>query len=242
MQPAAIASYAAAFASVPYASVAIDNFLGPERFAALQRVFSTEGQFEEKHFLWGWVNGRTNGSEEAVPADVWHAAPDAHRASSEAMFIRARPEYRIGQGIVTQLKFMELLRSADFMSFLEAVTGIRPATLTCAMARIFVGGQYIRPHGDFRSDRDLCGVFYASAEWQPSFGGRFRHRGPGSLIVPVEPWPNRLLLFQPRADCEHDVEPIAVAPAQWQRWAYTLWFGTPLAEKPQPGSAPVQSQ
>src|ERR1700737_4485050 len=59
LQPAAIASYAAAYASVPYASVAIDNFLTPAKFTALQRVFSVEGQFAEKHFLWGWVNGRT---------------------------------------------------------------------------------------------------------------------------------------------------------------------------------------
>jgi len=225
LHPAAIASYAAAFASVPYASVAIDNFLRPEKFAALQRVFAVEGRFEEQHFLWGWVHKRT--SEEPVSAEVWHAAPDAHRASAEAMFAGAKPEYRVGPGIIAQVKFMELLRSADFMSFLEALTRIRPATLTCMMVRIFTGGQYIRPHNDFRSDREVCAVFYASPEWQPSFGGRFRHRGPGPEIVPVEPWPNRLLVFQPRADCEHDVEPITAAAARWERWAYTLWFGTP---------------
>ena len=67
LQPSAMASYAAAFASVPYASVAIDNFLRPEKFAALQRVFSVEGQFEEKHFLWGWVNGRTEGQRKQFP-------------------------------------------------------------------------------------------------------------------------------------------------------------------------------
>jgi hypothetical protein len=229
LHPAAIASYAAAFVSVPYTSVAIDNFLKPEKFTALQRVFSIEGQFEEKHFFWGWVNGRTKGAEEAVSAEVWHAAPDAHRASVESMFAGARPDYCLGQGIITHVKFIELLRSVEFMSFLEAMTGIRPATLTCVMARIFVGGQYIRPHHDFRSDREVCAVFYASPGWQPSFGGRFRHRGPGLDIVPVEPWPNRLLVFQPRADCEHDVEPVTAAAAKWERWAYTLWFGTPEA-------------
>jgi hypothetical protein len=41
--------------------------------------------------------------------------------------------------------------------------------------------------------------------------------------------PNRLLLFQPRADLLHDVEPISQAGAHWRRGAYTLWFGTPLA-------------
>jgi 2-oxoglutarate-Fe(II)-dependent oxygenase superfamily protein len=229
LRPAAMASYAAAFASVPYSSVVIDNFLKPEKFAALQRVFSTEGEFAEKNFLWGWVNGKTKGSEEVVSSEVWHAAPDEHRASVESMFIGARPDYRTGRGIINQIKFMELLRSADFTNFLESVTGIRPAKLTCMMVRIFVGGQYIRPHGDFDEERDLCGVFYASPEWQPSFGGRFRHHGPGPDIVPIEPLPNRLLLFEPRADCKHDVEAITADPARWQRWAYTIWFGTPKA-------------
>jgi hypothetical protein len=79
------------------------------------------------------------------------------------------------------------------MDFLKAVTGIKPATLTAMLTRIFVGGHYIRPHSDCRSDRDVCAVFYASPEWQPTFGGRFRHLGPGPDIVPVEPRPNRLL-------------------------------------------------
>ena len=96
----------------------------------------------------------------------------------------------------------------------------------------WLAGGYIQPHSDFWHIRDLCGVFYASTGWQPSFGGRFRHRGPGSDIVPVDPLPNRLLLFQPRAECKHDVEPIAEAGADWQRWAFSLWFGTPAPPDP----------
>jgi Rps23 Pro-64 3,4-dihydroxylase Tpa1-like proline 4-hydroxylase len=230
LKPAVLASYAAAFASVPYSSVVIDDFLRHERIVALQRIFRTEGRFKELYFLWGWVNNRTEGSEEAVSAEVWHAAPDEHRASVESFLLGPKPDYLMGQGIVAQIKFHEMLRSPKFMDFLEAVTGIRPATLSTMLTRIFVGGQYIRPHNDYRSDRELCAVFYASTDWQPTFGGRFRHRGPGPDIVPVEPRPNRLLVFQPRADCMHDVEPISEAGAHWQRWAYTLWFGTSLTE------------
>ncbi len=240
MQPAAIASYAAAFASVPYASVAIDNFLRPEKFAALQRVFSIESHFEERYTLWGLVDGRPRGDEEPVSAEVWHAASEERRAYVARRFAGAKPDYRMGQGTVTRLKFKELLGGSEFMSFLEGATGIRPATLSGMQIRIMSRGQYQGAHSDSRSDRVLCAVFYASTTWHPTFGGRFRHLGPGSLIAPIEPWPNRLLLFQPRTGCKHDVEPIT--DSQWERWAYTLWFGTPLAEKPQPGSAPVQSQ
>ncbi len=95
-----------------------------------------------------------------------------------------------------------------------------------------IGGQYIPPHSDFMPIRDLCGVFYASSGWRPSFGGRFRHCGPGPDIVPIEPKANRLLLFQPRHDCRHDVESITEAGADWQRWSYSIWFGTPVPAGP----------
>jgi hypothetical protein len=223
------AAYRAAFSSIPYPSVALDNFLIPEKLTALRRVFAGEGRFEEHFFFHALVHGRL--SEEAVPAEIWRAAPDEHRASVEHIFSGPRPDQRMGLGTVTNIKFEELLRSPMFMSFLEQVSGIRPATLTGIMTRIFVGGQYIRPHRDSGKDRDLCGVFYLSADWQPSYGGRFRHRGTGSDNVPVEPLSNRLLLFAPRVDLLHDVEPVSEAGADWQRWAYTLWFGTPLASR-----------
>jgi hypothetical protein len=74
-----------------------------------------------------------------------------------------------------------------------------------------MGNQYERAEdaqSDFWQDRELCAVYYASTDWHPSFGGRFRHCGPGAYVVPIDPRPNRLLLLEPRADCRHDVEPI----------------------------------
>jgi hypothetical protein len=221
------AFYATAFTSVAYPSVVIDHFLRSEKLNALRRVFAAEGKFEEKFYFRGSVYGKS--IEQAVPAEIWHAAPDAHRAAVEYMYAGPHPNHRMSLGTITNIKFLELLRSPMFMSFLEAVTGIKPATLIAVMPRILVGGQYIRPHNDFKQGRKLCGVFYLSPDWHPSYGGRFRHRGTGSDSVPVDLLPNRLLLFDPRADLQHDVEPITKAGAHWQRWAYTLWFGTPMA-------------
>ena len=232
LEPAAQAVYLASFASVPYSAIVIDNFLRLEKLAALQRVFATEGKFEVRHYAWKPSETPGEKSEIEVPADVWRAAPDSQRASVESVLTGAHSAYRLGHGILSHLKFTELLRSPEFMSFLHAVTGIRPATLTGFLTRIMAGGQYIQPHSDFWHIRDLCGVFYTSAGWQPDFGGRFRHRGPGSGIVPVDPLPNRLLLFEPRAECKHDVEPIAEPGANWQRWAFSLWFGTPAPPDP----------
>ena len=224
LDPAAQAVYAAAFATVPHASVAIDAFLRPEKLAALQRVFGIEGRFEERYFLDGRGSRQAEGTEEVVSAEAWRAAPDTRRASLERTFAGALPEHRMGHGIITQVKFLELMGLPEFMGFLEAVTGIRPAMLSGKMIRIMEGGHYIRPHNDAGGGRTLCAIFYVSPGWHPSFGGRFRHRGPGPDIVPVEPRSNRLLVFQARPDCPHDVEPIAAAGARWQRWAYTLWF------------------
>jgi hypothetical protein len=227
LEPAAQAAYVATFAARPYASAVIDDFLCPDKFRTLQLIFSTQGLFEERYYLWQWDEGGR--SEQPVSAEVWHAAPEGRKAFVERVFAGPRLEHRMGQGIATHFKFIEMLSSARFMSFLQAVTGLNPATMSGLLTRIMVGGQYIPPHSDFMPIRDLCGVFYLSAGWQPSFGGRFRHCGPGSQIYPVDPSPNRLLLFEPRRDCKHDVEPITAAGATWQRWSYSVWFGSPDA-------------
>lgn len=229
LEPAAQAAYAAAFASVPYASVVIDDFLRAEKLGALQRVFSTEGRFEERYYLNRRLGNETHVKDEIVSPALWHAAAEAERASCERSFLGPLPAYRVGEGIVTMAKFLELLGSPEFMDFLGAVTGIRPVSLDAYMMRIMSVGHYVRPHNDSGPTRDLCGIFYLSPGWNPSFDGRFRHRGPGPEIVPIDPRPNRMLLFQPRVDCPHDVEPIGVAGAHWERWAYTLWFGKPAA-------------
>ena len=191
-------AYRSAFAASPHSSIVIDQFLRADKFELLQLVFVTEGAFEERHYLWEWAGeGR---SEKTVSAEAWHAAPDAQRAFIERVFIAPRPEYRLGRGSLAHYKFVELLSSPELMGFLEAVSGIRPPTLSGLLTRIMVGGQYIPPHSDFQPIRDLCGVFYASDGWQEGLGARFRHCGPGTTLVPVEPLANRLLLFEPRRD------------------------------------------
>jgi hypothetical protein len=225
LQPSAQSAWATAFAAQPHASIALDGFLRPEKFRALQRLFGIEGFFEEKHYLWQWDEGGR--SEMAVSAEAWHEAPPERRAFVERIFAGPHPQHRMGQGIATHFKFVDMLSSPRFMGFLRSVTGLLPKTVTGLMTRIMVGGQYIPPHSDFMPIRDLCAVFYVSAGWQPTFGGRFRHCGPGTELIPVDPVPNRLLLFQPRADCRHDVEAITAAGTNWQRWSYSIWFGTP---------------
>jgi 2OG-Fe(II) oxygenase superfamily len=226
LQPSAQSAWATAFAAQPHASIALDGFLCPEKFRSLQRLFGIEGLFEEKHYLWQWDEGGR--SEIAVSAEAWHRAPPERRAFVERIFAGAHPRHRMGQGIATHFKFVDMLSSPRFMGFLQSVTGLIPKTVTGLMTRIMVGGQYIPPHSDFMPIRDLCAVFYVSVGWQPTFGGRFRHCGPGTEIIPIDPVPNRLLLFQPRADCRHDVEAITAAGINWQRWSYSIWFGTPV--------------
>ena len=227
LDPAAQAAYRSAFTASMHSSIVIDQFLRADKFELLRLVFATEGAFEERHYLWEWAGeGR---SEKTVSAEVWHAAPESQRAFIERVFIAPRPEYRLGRGSLTHYKFVELLSSPELMDFLETVSGIRPATLSGLLMRIMVGGQYIPPHSDFQPIRDLCAVLYASGGWHEGLGGRFRHCGPGETLAPVEPLANRLLLFEPRRQARHDVEPVALSDEPWQRWSYSIWFGRPAA-------------
>jgi hypothetical protein len=227
LDPAARAGYRAAFTASPHSSIVIDQFLCADKLELLRLVFATEGAFEERHYLWEWTDqGR---SEKTVSAAAWHAARESQRAFVERVFTAPRPEYRLGRGSLTHYKFLELLSSPELMDFLDSVSGIRPPTMSGLLMRIMVGGHYIPPHSDFQPIRDLCAVFYASGGWQEGLGGRFRHCGPGSALTPVEPLANRLLLFEPRREARHDVEPIAQFDSAWERWSYSIWFGQPNA-------------
>jgi hypothetical protein len=236
LAPMAQARCAAAFSSAPHASVTIDDFLQAEKFAALQRVYSIEGRFEERYYVSRRREGQTIAKDEIVSAEVWRTVPNAHQASHERNFVAPLPLHRMGKGIMTLAKFLELMNLPDFMGFLWAVTGIRPIVLNGHMMRIMTGNHYVRPHNDAGPNRTLCAIFYASAGWNPHFGGRFRHLGPSSEPVSIEPRPNRLLLFEPRIDCPHDVEPITEGGSHWQRWAQTLWFGEPTADNEKLGA------
>src|SRR5215831_13627862 len=177
LQAANQAAHATAFAGESHSSIALDKFLRPDKFSALQRMFAIEGRFEERYYLWEWEEGGR--SERAVSADTWRNAPADRRAFVERVFVGPHPKYRISGGITAHFKFVEMLASPQFMNFLYTVTGLRARTVSGLLPRIMVGGQYIPPHSDFMPTRDLCGVFYVSAGWQPSFGGRFRHCEPG---------------------------------------------------------------
>src|ERR1700752_1355402 len=100
LEPAAQAAYAAAFASVPYSSVVIDDFLRAEKLGALRRGFSTEGRFEERYYLNRRLGNETHVKDEIVSPALWHAAAEAERASCERSFVGPLPAYRVGEGIV----------------------------------------------------------------------------------------------------------------------------------------------
>jgi hypothetical protein len=222
--PATQASWAAAFSAAPQASITIDGVLQADKFTALQRVYSIEGRFEERYYVNRRRDNDNLSKDEIVSAEQWTTVPNSDRASQERSYVGPQPLHRMGKGIVTLAKFLELVDSPEFMNFLGAMTGIRPAALDGHMMRIMGAGHYVRPHNDAGPNRVLCAILYASDGWQPNFGGRFRHLGPGPEPIPIEPKPNRLLLFEPRVDCPHDVEPATQRGARWQRWAQTLWF------------------
>jgi hypothetical protein len=219
------ALYRATLAGAPHASVVIDEFLRDDKLDLLRLVFAGEGAFEERHYLWEWTSGGR--SEKTVSAEAWQSAAESQRAFVERVFTGARPEHRLGRGILTHFKFVDLLSSPEFMGFLESVSGIRPAALTGLLMRSMGAGHYIPPHSDFMPIRDLCGVFYISSGWQPRLGGRFRHCGSDAERVPIEPIANRLLLFEPQAKARHDVEPVEKSDEGWERWSYSIWFGRP---------------
>src|SRR5215470_14408451 len=89
--PAAQASCAAAFSSAPQASITLDDLLQTDKFTALQRVYSTEGRFEEQYYVNRRRTSEVVSKDEIVSPEIWKTVPNADRASHERSFVGPLP-------------------------------------------------------------------------------------------------------------------------------------------------------
>lgn len=209
---------AARFSEDPVRTAVFDDFLLPERVAALHGLFREEGRFEEMAGLYG-----EGGGSQAVSREDYAAAAAERRFDTELQLSGPKPEFRLGQGFLTWLKLSRLFGSPPFLEFLRLATGVEAAGVSGVLLRIMQPRHEIRRHSDFQGGkRKLCLVLYLNPAWPAEAGGRFRQFTPDGGCRYIDPRPNRLLLFQPMADLMHDVEPItATAP---ERWACTVWL------------------
>lgn len=215
------------FVSDPARTVWLDNFLKPEHCDRLERVFSCEGVFEDAHQLY-----EEDGPNRTRPVGLaeWQAAGEAARFHHELKFLGPRPEYRMGIGFLTSLRYEKFLESDEYLDFLERLTGIQLGGVSASMLRITRFGHRLDRHSDAKPGRSLCSILYLSGGWDPAFGGRFRQYQGDKVLRALEPRRNRLVIFEPTADNIHDVERLTPRATDWERRAMTTWFAPKAAE------------
>jgi hypothetical protein len=222
----ALSEMAKSFAADPHHSLTIDHFLTAARLTGIRRLFSDDGRFEEQFFRRG---EGANKQEVSLEPGRWRLLDEGSRASIETMFTGPRPHRPLSEGVLTHLKFQAMLSSRPFHDFLRRISGLDPGGFIYMPPRIFSYGHFIKPHSDASSGRRLCGVFYVNDGWRSDFGGQFRQVLPNRDALIVDPLPNRLLLFRPTLEHRHEVLPLTEAGRDWQRWAYSFWFGPTAA-------------
>jgi hypothetical protein len=73
----------------------------------------------------------------------------------------------------------------------------------------------------FLRERRMAAVIRRMLSTPWSRAGDRTHRATGKPIAPV----------RAAAACTHDVEAITEAGQTWERWACSMWFGTPMPAK-----------
>lgn len=218
LDPAAMLAYRQAIHESRGRAALLDNFLLPDKLAALQQLFTSDGRFEPAYGLFGR-------HPHDVAADVFSAAPEQQRFYFYHNFRGPAPGRAMAAGMLHNAKFTMLSRSAAWCNWLAAILGAPLEKQTAMHARIMNRTMFMKQHDD-GAHGALCAIFYLSPGWQPEFGSTFVQQRQGERMLDVAPLANRLLLFSPRNGLSHGVTPFTAAAGDWQRWSYSLWYGS----------------
>jgi len=197
-------------------AVVLDGVLKPGKLAALRQLFAGDGQFAQ-------VFGLFDRTPHGVTAEEYADADPARRFYTYRNLMG--PTQAMAPGFLAHLLFVRLTQSPEWRGWLGAIAGADLLARTGMHARIMTGGMSMRPHGD-RGHGTLCTVLYLSDGWSPSFGGQFQQRLAGGGAFDVAPLANRMILFDPESGVTHGVAPFTPAVGGWERWSYSLWYGT----------------
>ncbi len=212
----AIAAAAERYRGTPDRFIVLDDFLAPTRLAAIRRLVLAEGIMEPAHKVYG-LRG-------FVDQDTFEEAPEDKRFLTERIYRSPKPEHAFGEPALMDLSFRRMLRSAHFHALLRAVTGSPVVSTGLINLKWLDRGHFLKRHGDDSPGRLACMVLYVHEGWRPEYRGRFiMHCRDGRREI-VEPLTNRLILFDPFAGTEHEVEPMAEDMGEWVRINYSVWF------------------
>jgi Rps23 Pro-64 3,4-dihydroxylase Tpa1-like proline 4-hydroxylase len=229
----AVERLASAFAGDPLHTIWLDDFLLPQHFSRFRRLFSEEGEFADTYGL----RGENKRATHVASAEEWNAAGADRRFHHEQKYVQSKPEYRLGAGTLTYVRFCMFQRSAAYRDYLRRLTGVTLGEAPRNLLRITRHGHRLDSHNDTGPGRALCSILYFSEGWDPKFGGRLRQYRGSEPYRALEPLANRIVLFRPFREGLHDVEPLSDHAVGWDRYAMTTWYPPDCDPKTEGGGA-----
>jgi hypothetical protein len=228
----ALGSARATFRADQFDSVVIDDFLSPLLLAGLLACFEHDGNLTEHRSLKDFVGGDASQTDDL--------GLTVERTVNEAAFAAAAPTDRLARelrlradterdtdspGWLAHTRFLEMLASPEFKSYLGAITDTTELRDVTYLARTMRHGDLCSAHSDAGDGRTLCMLLYVGDDWRPGFGGQFQNLERGRVARNTEPRGNRLILHRPAPNQIHQVEPISDAGREWRRHSYSVWYG-----------------
>lgn len=223
----------AAFRADPFDSVVIDDFLTSSLVEGLIDCFDHDGKLTEHHSLkepadedGSQASSQKLTVERTVSEEAFAAASPTSQLARELLLHPDTQRDTDSAGWRAHTRFLEMLASPEFKSYIGAITDTSELRDVTFMARTMRYGDLCNAHSDAGDGRTLCMLLYVGDGWRPGFGGRFQNLERGRVARSTEPRGNRLILHRPAPNQIHQVEPISEAGRAWRRHSYSAWFGT----------------
>ncbi len=216
IKPSAIRQYADEIKYSEYQLLIIDNFLIGDQIASIKHFLQNESIFETYY--------RTADSKITVDKEVFLAASENNRFFKHNKLVGVKDGYEMSSNYLRYLRFQSAMLN-DFCSYFAQFsnTAILPdqEQLDC---KRFQFSDFNKKHHDDNGKRALCINIYFSP-WIDTRGGELKMQKPNSHeILTIPPIENRCVIFEPKTQIPHWVEPVSEPDKDWYRHGCTLWY------------------
>lgn len=194
----------------------LDNFLHPDKLDHIRQLVLNDGVMQQVYKTYstkGW----------AEKQDFESTAED-QRFLFEKIYKGPRSGFKSGTPVRMDKLFRFIMRSQEFHSYLSLISGEKITRTGSINLKCLGRKHFLKRHGDGSPGRVACLILYLHENWCQEYKGRFiMHCGDSSQDI-IDPVSNRLVLFDPRAETEHEVEAMSEQMGNWVRINYTVWF------------------
>ena len=217
-EPGQITRYRQAFSSSPAKLLSITSFLREDVATKLAQCLEQEIEFKPTFSLYPSTR---------VTEEEWTKEDDSKRFFRFSQLAGIKSEFQFSPNVLTYLLFRKAFLDTEFIRFFEAVSGLALAPTDDFSLHRMDRGDFLRIHNDVHETRRLAFVMYLTPGWEPSFGGSLRMTASNGEVTTVAPDYNSIVIFDVKANTQHEVQAITDAAGDRARLSMGGWFHEP---------------